>query len=136
MFKSLIGKTVLVLHETNDDSWVDSIVTVKEVKFVGRREFFGKMIDIHRPVVEHANGHKVLLNSFREIFEVEDLQEDLLVRDDEKFKFIGFEKVKCNNTYEFLYVIQNVDTHEIIKLQTEYAMYSICPTFKSFFKIK
>ncbi|AGI11831.1 hypothetical protein X915_gp064 [Bacillus phage vB_BanS-Tsamsa] len=140
MFRNLIGKTVLVIHDNDDNSWMDSIVTVKEVKTVGHKEFWGRIQPVKRPVVEYANGSRMLLVNFQDIFEVEELQADLLGRGDEVFRFIEFEKVKIpyalHDTYEFLYVIQNIKTNEIIKLQPENAMHQLCPTFRDFFKMK
>ncbi|UGO46111.1 hypothetical protein PQE74_gp028 [Bacillus phage vB_BanS_Chewbecca] len=140
MFEEFLGQTVLMFQST-DEIWRDSIVTIKDVKVVDRREFFGKMLPVKRPVVEYADGTEVLLHPSMglRIYSEEELKEDLLVRANERYQFIEFEKVKItyaqHDTYEFLYVIQNVETNEIIKLQPEYSMNQLCQSFMDFFNM-
>ncbi|UGO47866.1 hypothetical protein PQE73_gp034 [Bacillus phage vB_BanS_MrDarsey] len=140
MFEEFLGQTVL-MFQSKGEIWLDSIVTIKDVKVVDRREFFGKMLPVKRPVVEYADGSKSLLHPSMglRIYSEEELKENLLVRDNESYQFIEFEKVKISyaqhDTYEFLYVIQNVETNEIIKLQPEYSMNQLCQSFMDFFNM-
>ncbi|UGO50916.1 hypothetical protein PQE70_gp063 [Bacillus phage vB_BanS_Nate] len=140
IFNGYLGKTVLVFESTHNDVWIDSIVTIKEIKTVGRKEFFGRMQPVKRPLVEYANGQRALLNHIEDIYDEEDLKEDLLVRGDDLYRFIEFEKVKISydlhDTYEFLYVFQNTKTYEIVKLQPDYSMNKLCESFMDFFKIR
>jgi len=140
MFEEFLGQTVL-MFQSKGEIWLDSIVTIKDVKVVDRREFFGKMLPVKRPVVEYADGSKSLLHPSMglRIYSKEELKENLLVRANESYQFIEFEKVKISyaqhDTYEFLYVIQNVETNEIIKLQPEYSMNQLCQSFMDFFNM-
>uniref|UniRef100_A0AB39C7I5 Uncharacterized protein n=1 Tax=Bacillus phage KoopaTroopa TaxID=3234046 RepID=A0AB39C7I5_9CAUD len=140
MFEEFLGQTVL-MFQSKGEIWLDSIVTIKDVKVVDRREFFGKMLPVKRPVVEYADGSKSLLHPSMglRIYSEEELKENLLVRANESYQFIEFEKVKISyaqhDTYEFLYVIQNVETNEIIKLQPEYSMNQLCQSFMDFFNM-